>query len=490
MSKRNSSGRKNRQSTAGKRTDSHKDAVARRKELAKRLNESPQTDDSQKSEPEPTPSEEAPPAKFQTAAVPVRKTAIKRAVPTKKTAVKNAQKKGNSFEIINKSSDSQPKRSAPLSEDDLTTPPAEEPEIVESSKISLKAPGARGPEEQDSEKSADAPLEPILQPKQEEPKVIKPAATQNPQKPKTTVPLRKETMRVSLKAPNASDARDPQPPPQEPVPVSKSSVPLRKETMRVSLKAPSADAPPPAEPVAPESPVDLPAPEVSAPQVTPEEQTYQPKEEKPVPVRKETIRVSLKAPVAVENDPMENPDILEPRKLSERPKEDPNQKYAPPGLQDAPAANLDQVLEPSPMLEPEPEPEPEPEQVPMSLDEALPLRKETMRVSVKAPFAGMAAAQAAAAREPILATQPSMPEPEPAPAVVLEQSTAAVGVVSPNAAPPPPRQKVQQTSSELNTPLMPAPIKPKKDLGSILMTWVCIILGIIAAVMIYLVFTS
>ncbi len=112
-----------------------------------------------------------------------------------------------------------------------------------------------------------------------------------------------------------------------------------------------------------------------------------------------------------------------------------------------------------------------------------------MRVSVKAPFAGMAAAQAAAKREPILATQPSAPEPEPAPAVVLEQTTASVAVSAPQAlgqsqAPPQP----QPQASQLNTPLPPQPIQPKKDVGSLLMTWMCVVLGIIAAVMIYLAF--
>ena len=445
MSKRNSPGKKNRQNSTGKRVVSRKDSAARRRDLTKRLNEAPKASESEK--PASSTAGE-PPAKFQTAAVPVKKTAVKRAAPAKKSAVNKPLKKKNSFEVLNKSTDS------PAKDPSASTPgPAAAPIGKETMKISLKSPSARGPE--------DTPPEP--QPKE---KVIKPAAS-SPTKSK--VPLRKETMRVSLKAPSAGE---PTPPPQEPVPVSKSSVPLRKETMRVSLKAPGAGGPttPPAQPVAPESPA------------APEEVAYQPKVKKAVPVRKETIRVSLKAPSAEEVDPMENWDILEPGKLAEAAKEDPNQKYAPPGLQETPAASLDQIIEP------EPEPEPQPEEAPLSLDQALPLRKETMRVSVKAPFAGMAAAQAAAAREPILSTQPTAPEPEPAPAVVLEQSTAAVGIVSPNAAPPPPRQKVQQASSQLNTPLTPQPIKPKKDLGSILMTWVCILLGIVAAVMMYLAF--
>lgn len=197
-----------------------------------------------------------------------------------------------------------------------------------------------------------------------------------------------------------------------------------------------------------------------------------------VPLRTETIRGSLKAPSAEKIDPMENWDILEPRKLTEVAKEEPNRKYAPPGLQETPAANLHQAIAP------EPEPEPDSEKAPLSLDQALPLRKEKLRVSVRTPFAGMAAAQAAAAREPIISTKAAAPEPEPAPKVVLEQSTASVTVSAQPRAPGQP----QPPKSQFNTPLPPQPIQPKKDPGSIFITWLCVILGIIVAVMIYLAF--
>lgn len=271
----------------------------------------------------------------------------------------------------------------------------------------------------------------------------------------------------------------------------KSSSPLRTKTIRVSLKGPGAGAPPQAtEPVSPKS---LAEPIAPAPgnwpetPAAPEEEGYQPKPEKSVRVRKETIRASLKEPSPEKIDPMENWDILEPGKLAEFAEEDPDRKYAPPGLQETPAANSHQAIAPAPM--PEPELEPDFEEIPLSLDQALPLRKEKLRSSVKVPFAGMAAAQAAAAREPILATQAAAPEPEPAPKVVLEQSTASVTV----SAQPPPAQpgapeQLQPPQSQLSTPLPPQPVQPKKDLGSILMTWLCVILGIIAAVMIYLAF--
>ncbi|OUV13882.1 MAG: hypothetical protein CBC46_06640 [Verrucomicrobiaceae bacterium TMED86] len=227
--------------------------------------------------------------------------------------------------------------------------------------------------------------------------------------------------------------------------------------------------------------------EQQAPQRS-QEEAYQPKPQKSVRVRKETIRGSLETPSAKKIGPMENWDILKPGKLAEVAKEDPDHKYAPPGLHETPAANLHQASAPAPT--PEPEPEPEPEQTPpLSLDQALPLRKEKLRVPVKVPFAGMAAARAAAAREPILSTQAAAPEPEPAPKVVLEQTTASVTV----SAQPPPAQpgapeQPQPPQSQLNTPLPPQPIQPKRDLGSILMTGLCAILGIIAAVMIYLAF--
>ena len=227
--------------------------------------------------------------------------------------------------------------------------------------------------------------------------------------------------------------------------------------------------------------------EQQAPQRS-QEEAYQPKPQKSVRVRKETIRGSLETPSAKKIGPMENWDILKPGKLAEVAKEDPDHKYAPPGLHETPAANLHQASAPAPT--PEPEPEPEPEQTPpLSLDQALPLRKEKLRVPVKVPFAGMAAARAAAAREPILSTQAAAPEPEPAPKVFLEQTTAPVTV----SAQPPPAQpgapeQPQPPQSQLNTPLPPQPIQPKRDLGSILMTGLCAILGIIAAVMIYLAF--
>jgi len=227
--------------------------------------------------------------------------------------------------------------------------------------------------------------------------------------------------------------------------------------------------------------------EQQAPQRS-QEEAYQPKPKKSVRVRKETIRGSLETPSAKKIGPMENWDILKPGKLAEVAKEDPDHKYAPPGLHENPATNLHQASAPAPT--PEPEPEPEPEQTPpLSLDQALPLRKEKLRVPVKVPFAGMAAARAAAAREPILSTQAAAPEPEPAPKVFLEQTTAPVTV----SAQPPPAQpgapeQPQPPQSQLNTPLPPQPIQPKKNLGSILMTWLYAILGIIAAVMIYLAF--
>ena len=213
-------------------------------------------------------------------------------------------------------------------------------------------------------------------------------------------------------------------------------------------------------------------------------EAYQPMPQKSVRVRKETIRGSLETPSAKKIDPMENWDILKPGKLAEVAKEDPDHKYAPPGLHETPAANLHQASAPAPTPEPDFE-----ETTPLSLDQALPLRKEKLRVPVKVPFAGMAAARAAAAREPILSTQAAAPEPEPAPKVVLEQTTASVTV----SAQPPPAQpgapeQPQPPQSQLNTPLPPQPIQPKKDLGSILMTWLCAILGLIAAVMIYLAF--
>ena len=440
MSKRTSPGKKKRKVSTDKRTStSRKDAAAKRRALAKRaMDETSQPEAETEAK---TDESGDPPAKFQTAAVPVKKTAVKRAAPAKKTPIKKAASKKNSFEVINKS----------------------------------EAPESKSAKTKSTTPEASVPKNPAPNSKPE-PEVIKPAASD---RPKSSVRLRKETMRVSLKAPSARDASDPVPPPADDTekapPAAKSSVPLRKETMRVSLKAPSAGDPPShaTEPVAPEA------------TVTPEEEAYQPKPKKSVKVRKETIRVSLKAPAADEVDPMENWDILEPGKLSEAAKEDPNRKYAPPGLQDTPAAGLDQVIDPAPT--PEPAPQPQPEEAPLSLDQALPLRKETMRVSVKAPFAGMAAAQAAAAREPILTTRPAVPEPEPAPAVVLEQSTASVTVSAPQ--PQLQAQAPQQPQpQQLNTPLVPQPIQPKKDLGSILMTWVCIILGIIAAVMIYLAF--
>ena len=223
--------------------------------------------------------------------------------------------------------------------------------------------------------------------------------------------------------------------------------------------------------------------EQQAPQRS-QEEAYQPKPQKSVRVRKETIRGSLETPSAKKIGPMENWDILKPGKLAEVAKEDPDHKYAPPGLHETPAANLHQASAPAPTPEPEPEQTP-----PLSLDQALPLRKEKLRVPVKVPFAGMAAARAAAAREPILSTQAAAPEPEPAPKVVLEQTTASVTV----SAQPPPAQpgapeQPQPPQSQLNTPLPPQPIQPKRDLGSILMTGLCAILGIIAAVMIYLAF--
>jgi len=223
--------------------------------------------------------------------------------------------------------------------------------------------------------------------------------------------------------------------------------------------------------------------EQQAPQRS-QEEAYQPKPKKSVRVRKETIRGSLETPSAKKIGPMENWDILKPGKLAEVAKEDPDHKYAPPGLHETPAANLHQASAPAPTPEPEPEQTP-----PLSLDQALPLRKEKLRVPVKVPFAGMAAARAAAAREPILSTQAAAPEPEPAPKVVLEQTTASVTV----SAQPPPAQpgapeQPQPPQSQLNTPLPPQPIQPKRDLGSILMTGLCAILGIIAAVMIYLAF--
>ena len=225
--------------------------------------------------------------------------------------------------------------------------------------------------------------------------------------------------------------------------------------------------------------------EQQAPQRS-QEEAYQPKPKKSVRVRKETIRGSLETPSAKKIGPMENWHILKPGKLAEVAKEDPDHKYAPPGLHETPAANLHQASAPAPTPEPEPEPEQTP---PLSLDQALPLRKEKLRVPVKVPFAGMAAARAAAAREPILSTQAAAPEPEPAPKVVLEQTTASVTV----SAQPPPAQpgapeQPQPPQSQLNTPLPPQPIQPKRDLGSILMTGLCAILGIIAAVMIYLAF--
>ena len=225
--------------------------------------------------------------------------------------------------------------------------------------------------------------------------------------------------------------------------------------------------------------------EQQAPQRS-QEEAYQPKPQKSVRVRKETIRGSLETPSAKKIGPMENWDILKPGKLAEVAKEDPDHKYAPPGLHETPAANLHQASAPAPTPEPEPEPEQTP---PLSLDQALPLRKEKLRVPVKVPFAGMAAARAAAAREPILSTQAAAPEPEPAPKVFLEQTTAPVTV----SAQPPPAQpgapeQPQPPQSQLNTPLPPQPIQPKRDLGSILMTGLCAILGIIAAVMIYLAF--
>lgn len=226
--------------------------------------------------------------------------------------------------------------------------------------------------------------------------------------------------------------------------------------------------------------------EQQAPQRS-QEEAYQPKTEKSIRVRKETIRASPKTPAAEKIDPMENWDILKPGKFAEVAKEDPNRKYAPPGMQEAPTSNLHQAIAPAPT--PEPELEPDFGEAPLSLDQALPLRKEKLRVPVKVPFAGMAAARAAAAREPILSTQAAAPEPEPAPKVVLEQTTASVTV----SAQPPPAQpgapeQPQPPQSQLNTPLPPQPIQPKKDLGSILMTGLCAILGIIAAVMIYLAF--
>ena len=220
--------------------------------------------------------------------------------------------------------------------------------------------------------------------------------------------------------------------------------------------------------------------EQQAPQRS-QEEAYQPKPPKLVRVRKETIRGSLETPSAEKIDPMENWDILELGKPVEVAKEDPDHKYAPPGLQETPAANLHQASAP------EPAPEPDFGEAPLSLDQALPLREKKFRVSEKKPFAGMAAARAAAAREPILSTKAAAPEPEPAPKVFLEQTTAAVTV---SAQPPPaqPGAPEQPPQSQLNTPLPPRPIQPKKDLGSILMTCLCIILGIIAAVMIYLAF--
>ncbi len=223
--------------------------------------------------------------------------------------------------------------------------------------------------------------------------------------------------------------------------------------------------------------------EQQAPQRS-QEQAYQPKPKKSVRVRKETIRGSLETPSAKKIDPMENWDILEPGKPAEVAKEDPDHKYAPPGLQETPAANLHQASAPEPA--PEPALEPDFGEAPLSLDQALPLREEKLRVSEKKPFAGMAAARAAAAREPILSTKAAVSEPEPAPKVVLEQSTAAVTV---SAQPPPAQpQAPEQLRSQLNTPLPPQLIQPKKDLGSILMTCLCVILGIIAAAMIYLAF--
>lgn len=175
------------------------------------------------------------------------------------------------------------------------------------------------------------------------------------------------------------------------------------------------------------------------------------------------------------------------RKLAEVAKEDPYHKYPPPGLRETPAASLYQAIASDPT--PEPELEPDFEEAPLSLDQALPLRKEKSRVSVRVPFAGMAAARAAAAREPILSNRAAAPEPEPAPKVVLEQRTASVTV---SAQPPPaqPRapEQPQPPQSQLNTALPPQPIQPKKDLRSILMTFLCVILGIISAVMIYLAF--
>lgn len=222
--------------------------------------------------------------------------------------------------------------------------------------------------------------------------------------------------------------------------------------------------------------------EQQAPQRS-QEEAYQPKPQKSVRVRKETIRGSLETPSAKKIDPMENWDILELGKPAEVAKEYPDHKYAPPGLQETPAANLHQASAPEPALEPDFG------EASLSLDQALPLREERLRVSEKKPFAGMAAARAAAAREPILSTKAAAPEPEPAPAVVLEQSTAAVTV---SAQPPPAQPRAPEQprpqQSQLNTPLPPQPIQPKKDLGSILSTWLCAILGIIAAVMIYLAF--
>ena len=180
---------------------------------------------------------------------------------------------------------------------------------------------------------------------------------------------------------------------------------------------------------------------------------------------------------------MENWNILGLRRLAEIAKEDPDRKYAPPGLQENPTANL------HPAIAPAPTPEPDFEEAPWSLDQALPLQKKISRVSVRAPFVGMAAARVAAAREPILSTKAAAPEPEPAPKVVLEQSTASVTV---SAQPPPAQPRTpgqpQPPHSQLNTPLPHQPIQPKKDPGLILMTWLSVILGIITAVLIYLAF--
>lgn len=391
MSKRTSPGSKKRKLTAEKRTAiSRKDAAAKRHALTKRVMEVT-------SRPSAQPEEKSgkPPAKFQTTAIPVKKTAVKRASPAIKTTVKQAAQKSRSFEIFNKSGEAEEK--------------------------------------------------------------------QAPQ-------------RTQEVAASSQDPADP---------------PLRKESRKISLKAPGAEAPPTAtESIAPApgSIQEIPA--------APEEEAYQPKPKKSVRVRKETIRASPKTPAAEKIDPMENWDILKPGKLAEVAKEDPDHKYAPPGLHETPAANLHQASAPEPALEPAPEPalEPAPEpalepdfgEAPLSLDQALPLREERLRISEKKPFAGMAAARAAAAREPILSTKAAAPEPEPAPRVVLEQSTAAVTV---SAQPPPAQPRApEQLQSQLNTPLPPQLIQPKKDLGSILMTCLCVILGIIAAVMIYLAF--